>query len=194
MLQRLPSKTTLALLGIVGLTTTVAVLLIGYFILRSWFGLPPNVFGAAEGPTQPIAFPHDFHVQTLGLDCTYCHRQVATENFAGIPPVEQCMFCHGIVGQGLPEIEKLKNYYSTDTPINWVRVHRLPDNVRFVHEAHITFFTQQKNISASQVCSMCHGDVANMKKVDQVRSLKMGDCVDCHRQNDAPTDCTTCHY
>lgn len=162
--------------------------------MRSWFGLPPNVFGAAEGPTQPIAFPHTTHVQVLGLDCTYCHREVAKESFAGVPPVEQCMFCHRIVGQGLPEIEKLKNYYNTNTPINWIRVHRLPDSVRFVHEAHITYFTQKMNVEASQVCSVCHGDVGSMSKVNQVRSLKMGDCVDCHRQNNAPTDCTACHY
>jgi hypothetical protein len=46
----------------------------------------------------------------------------------------------------------------------------------------------------SAVCSTCHGDVASMTKVSQVKPLKMSDCVDCHRDNGAPTDCTTCHY
>ncbi len=128
------------------------------------------------------------------MDCTFCHRTVIEEKSAGIPPVEQCMFCHRIVGEGLPEVEKLRDFYNSGQPIDWVRVHRLPDHVRFVHEAHITFFTEKNNVLPSQVCSTCHGDVANMTKVKQVRVLKMGDCVDCHRQNSAPTDCTTCHY
>ena len=177
--------------GLVGLALIILVI---YFIVRAWLGLPVNVFGATEGPDQPIDFPHTTHVEELGLDCTFCHRLAAEERAASIPPVEQCMFCHRVVGEGLPEIEKVQNHYETGEPIDWVRVHRVPDHVRFVHEAHITFFTEQENIPASQVCSMCHGDVASMTKVEQVRPLKMGDCVDCHRQNSAPTDCTTCHY
>jgi hypothetical protein len=43
-------------------------------------------------------------------------------------------------------------------------------------------------------CTICHGKVRAMEKVKQERGLKMGDCVDCHRDNDAPTDCVTCHY
>jgi hypothetical protein len=49
-------------------------------------------------------------------------------------------------------------------------------------------------VNASQTCSTCHGLVQTMVKVKQIRALKMGDCVDCHRQNNAPTDCSTCHY
>ena len=91
-----------------------------------------------------------------------------------------------------------------------MRVHRLPDHVRFVHEAHIT---------AGVSCMQCHGDVASTGRLGQVRgilpsdakvngtggALKMGDCVSCHRGDrkvlignemksfTAPTDCTTCH-
>ena len=50
------------------------------------------------------------------------------------------------------------------------------------------------DVSESQVCSICHGDVGSMVKVEQVRPLKMGGCVDCHRDYKAPTDCTTCHF
>ena len=42
--------------------------------------------------------------------------------------------------------------------------------------------------------SIVYGDVASMAEVKQVRSLKMGDCIDCHRDHNAPTDCVTCHY
>jgi hypothetical protein len=104
------------------------------------------------------------------------------------------MTCHQVVGEGLAEVEKLRGFAERGEPINWVRVHRVPDHVRFVHEAHIRFFTEKDGVVASETCSICHGDVGAMVKVKQVRSLKMGDCVDCHRDNDAPTDCTTCHY
>ena len=129
------------------------------------------------------------------------------------------------MGDGLPEIEKLREIVADNKPIDWVRVHRLPDHVQFVHEAHIRRFFGTKqvvdeitnpenqimlkdaamivpnpivgqtiDVAQSQVCSVCHGDVAAMERVKQVRPLKMGDCVDCHRDNGAPTDCTTCHF
>jgi hypothetical protein len=83
---------------------------------------------------------------------------------------------------------------ATQGTIDWVRVHRVPDHVHFVHEAHIRFFTAQDGVEASAVCSTCHGDVTATPKIRLNRDLKMGDCVDCHRDNGAPTDCTTCHY
>jgi hypothetical protein len=83
-------------------------------------------------------------------------------------------------------------------------VHRLPDHVRFVHEPHIRYLTanpsEVKNTTdgvatgPSGVCSTCHGNVAAMEQVEQVEPLKMGQCVDCHRDNGAPTDCVACHH
>lgn len=145
-------------------------------------------------PVQPIAFPHPSHVQVDGIDCLFCHRSVATDAMASIPPVQQCMFCHKLVKTDSPEIQKLAKYASDNVPVEWIRVHRVPDHVHFVHEAHITFFTRRDNVAPSQVCATCHGDVGSMQQVKQVRSLRMGDCVDCHRQNNAPTDCAVCHY
>jgi hypothetical protein len=118
---------------------------------------------------------------------------VTEERAASIPAVALCMTCHKSVGDGLPEVEKLRAIADEGRAINWVRVHRVPDHVRFVHEAHIRFFSETDGVPASAVCSTCHGDIASMTKVEQVRPLKMGDCVDCHRDKDAPTDCTTCH-
>ena len=92
------------------------------------------------------------------------------------------------------EIKKLRDAFSDGDAIDWLRVHRVPDHVHFVHEAHIKFFSERDGVEASAVCSTCHGDVGSMEKVRQVRTLKMSDCVDCHRDNGAPTDCTTCHY
>ncbi|MBI2935269.1 MAG: cytochrome c3 family protein [Chloroflexi bacterium] len=155
---------------------------------------PVERFYFKGAPVQPIEFPHPTHVQTAGIDCVFCHRTVTEEKMAGIPAVEQCMFCHKVIAKDRPEIQKLASYFDLGEPINWVRVHRLPDHVHFVHEAHISFFSQRDNILPSQVCATCHGDVENMLRVQQIRPLKMGDCVDCHRANNAPTDCVACHY
>ena len=209
-------------LSVVGLGGLAVMALVGAFIVRAWFSTPFEVLGFGGAPQQPIAFPHTKHVQDAGIDCTFCHRNVTIGKPATVPAVEQCMFCHKIIGQprgeesGLPEIVKLNELSGWDPsqfrftdpqPVDWNRVHRLPDHVRFTHEAHLTYFTQDhlergqvfplvevKGIEASQVCAICHGDVGSMEVVEQVRTLKMADCVDCHRQNNAPTDCVYCHY
>ncbi|MSQ11919.1 MAG: molecular chaperone [Dehalococcoidia bacterium] len=173
------------LLLLIGLAIVPRVLAHYFWPIEQWY---------RGAPEQPIAFPHPSHVQIGGVDCLFCHRTVATEAMASIPPVEQCMFCHKIVAKDRPEIQKLAAFSQAGQPIQWLRVHRLPDHVKFVHEAHITFFTRRDEILPSQVCATCHGDVGSMQRVQQVRSLRMGDCVDCHRQNNAPTDCFVCHY
>lgn len=149
------------------------------------------------GPEQPVAFTHLTHAGNLGIECVFCHRNVDKGANASVPSVGQCMFCHKVVnadnatlmqepgGQArAQEIQKVRNAFDRGEPINWVRVHRVPDHVRFVHEAHI---------KAGFQCSTCHGEIQSMERVHQVRSLSMGDCLGCHRENNAPTDCTICH-
>lgn len=213
-----------SVLGLVGLGGVVALAFVAIFIISAWLGRPV-VFGFNEGPDQPIAFPHTTHVRDLGLDCTFCHRNVTEGAAATIPSAGLCMTCHKTFGDDLPEVEKLRTMVESGTPIDWVRVHRVPDHVQFVHEAHVRRFAGQKtvvetitnpadqillvdaakidagaavgqtvDVAEAQVCTICHGNVAEMQKVRQVRPLKMGDCVDCHRDNGAPTDCTTCHF
>ena len=184
----------LGLFNIVGFAVTVLSVGVLVLVVSAWLGRPLDPFGIDDGPDQPIAFPHTVHVQDLGLDCTFCHRNVTKAAAATIPATGLCMTCHQVVGDDNPEVEKLRDTFAAGRPIDWVRVHRLPDHVRFVHEAHIRFFSEKDNVAPSAVCSTCHGDVASMVKVKQVRSLKMGDCVNCHRDWEAPTDCTTCHY
>ena len=183
----------LGILGGIGLVAFAGLAVGLTFIISAWLGRPV-IFGYDRGPTQPIAFPHTAHVEQLGLDCTFCHRNVTRGAAATIPAVGLCMTCHKTVGDGLPEVEKLRAIFEAGQPIDWVRVHRVPDHVHFVHEAHIRFFSERDGVAPSAACSTCHGDVGAMTKVRQVRSLKMGDCVDCHRDNNAPTDCVTCHY
>lgn len=212
-----PSNKRMVLLGftgVVSLAVLVGVVLGITYVLSAWLGRPV-VFAYEEGPTQPIAFPHTVHAGSdvlldqsgnprldsngqqmtgLGLDCTFCHRNVAKEAAASIPAVDFCMSCHKTVGDDNQEIAKLRDIYSQGQPINWLRVHRVPDHVHFVHEAHIRYFSEKEGKAPSEVCSTCHGDVKSMSVVTQVEDLKMKDCVDCHRDNGAPTDCTTCHY
>ena len=179
------------LVPIVGLGVGVIVILAAVFFTKAVFSEPFQVFGMGAAPDQPIDFPHDIHVEKVGIECAFCHRTVDTGKAAGIPAVAQCLFCHKDLGQDqfiLPEsaeLLKLRGHFENLEPIRWERVHRLPDHVQFMHEAHI---------NAGINCSTCHGDVGGMEVVEQVRDLKMGDCVDCHRAKNAPTDCLTCHY
>ena len=199
-------------LALGGLVTTVVIVLVLMYILIAWWSTPIFGFGAG-GPDQPIAFPHTVHVQDAGIACEFCHRNVTKGEAATVPAVEQCLFCHKtITGENNLDIAKLLAHAGLDPtgekdlsilpqPIGWERVHRLPDHVQFAHEPHIRFFTTQKEMTVEQVCSICHGEIRGMEKVKQqarirmgAGGLKMGDCVDCHRDNDAPTDCVTCHY
>lgn len=172
-------------------------------------GLAPRVFAHyfwgvestlyRPAPDQPLAFSHVTHAGALEINCAFCHRTVEKEETASVPAVEQCIFCHKIIsGTGdaaVAEVQKLRDAFQEEKPLNWVRVHRLPDHVQFVHEPHIRFFAQQDPAAPLEAtCATCHGDVKTMTKVKQVRSLKMGDCVNCHKDYNAPTDCAACHY
>ena len=204
-------------LGGVGLVVTVIIGFVIVVLLISWFSNPP--FGLGNAPPQPIAFPHTVHAGLIedggmGIQCEFCHRNVTKGEAATVPAVEQCLFCHKVVeGNTEPavaQIEEVRQIFEDGLAINWERVHRLPDHVRFVHEAHIRFFTdpdtditrtlidgQEINepLTVQQTCSVCHGDVAGMTVVKPKRfqSLKMGTCLDCHRDNNVATDCTVCH-
>jgi len=153
-------------------------------LARSYFLAPT----AQPVKAQPIQFPHSVHVQAMGSDCTYCHRNATTSAHATLPPVELCMQCHKIISaQGRPELEKLVAAFQQEQPILWNKVHQLPDHSHFVHSVHLSYGFE---------CSTCHGNVGAMGKpgVKQVRDLRMGDCIACHQQNGARIDCSVCHY
>ena len=140
----------------------------------------------AEDPgAQPIAFSHARHVVRAGIDCQFCHAYARRGPVAGIPSVERCAGCHRTILTERPEIERVLGYWERQEPIPWVRVHDLPDYVRFSHKAHVR---------AGVDCSMCHGDVASMTIARQAESLSMGWCVDCHTEREASRDCVICHY
>jgi cytochrome c553 len=149
------------------------------------------VIGYNKGymPDQPINFPHDVHAGTNKIDCKYCHVDVEKGRHASVPSLNVCMNCHGpaLVQKDSPELQKLRDAYAAGKPVAWQKVNLLPDHVKFNHAPHI---------KAGKDCTACHGNVAEMKKVEQVQSLSMGFCVNCHREheNNAPINCGTCHY
>ncbi len=138
-------------------------------------------------PEQPIPYDHSVHVGKHNIQCQYCHNQVERSKHSNIPSLQTCMNCHLQVKTDSPHIQKLREAYDAGKSIPWVRVHMLPDHVRFNHAAHVT-----KGVN----CQTCHGNVEKMQKVYQYSDLSMGWCVNCHRQqeNKAPLNCSTCHY
>ena len=134
---------------------------------------------------QPIAFSHSHHVTEIGIDCQFCHAYARRGPVAGIPSVQRCAGCHSVVLSEEPEILRVLEYWENEEPIPWVRVHDLPDHVRFTHKAHVR---------AGVGCETCHGDVAGMEAAVQVESLSMGWCVSCHEDRGATRDCLACHY
>ena len=136
-------------------------------------------------PEQPLPFSHALHAGEMKIECAYCHVGIEKSKHATIPAMNVCMNCHKVVKPNSPHIQKLKENYNSDTALEWIKVHDLPDHVRFSHARHI---------NAGVNCTSCHGDVANMEKITQVKSLSMGFCVDCHKEHNAPIDCQGCHH
>ena len=154
----------------VGFGVTVIVGFVVVVLLISWFSNPP--FGLGNAPPQPVAFPHTIHAGApseggMGIQCEFCHRNVTKGAAATVPAVEQCVFCHKIA-LGRTEFEKAEilkvtQAFAEGMPIDWERVHRVPDHVRFVHEAHIRFFTEPAN---GQTRTLINGE-----KTDQPLSV-----------------------
>jgi hypothetical protein len=122
---------------------------------------------------QPVPFSHEHHVNGLGIDCRYCHTSVTESAFAGIPPTKTCMTCHSQIWTNATMLEPVRASWRTEKPIEWTRVHKLPDFVFFNHSIPIA-----KGIG----CVSCHGQVDKMPLMYQANSLRMGWCLDCHRE------------
>jgi hypothetical protein len=121
---------------------------------------------------QPIPFSHKHHVGGLGIDCRFCHTTVDSAAFAGIPSTKTCMNCHSQIWADSPTLQKIRESFRTNTPIEWIRVHDLPDFVYFDHSIHI-----KKGVA----CVTCHGRVDQMPLTWREKTLHMTWCLDCHR-------------
>ncbi|MFN4147562.1 MAG: c-type cytochrome [Runella sp.] len=130
-------------------------------------------------PKQPIAFSHKLHAGQYKIDCNYCHTGVNRGKSANIPSANICMNCHGVIKKESPEIQKIYNAIEKDQPIEWVRVHNLPDHAYFNHAQHV-------NVAGID-CQQCHGEIQKMEVVQQRSTLTMGWCIDCHRKTEVNT-------
>jgi hypothetical protein len=122
---------------------------------------------------QPVQFSHKHHVGDDGIDCRYCHTSVEVSSNAGMPPTKTCMNCHSQIWSESPYLEIVRTSYKEGKPIEWTRVHDLPDYVYFNHGIHVA-----KGVG----CSSCHGRVDEMAAVYQASSLQMEWCLQCHRE------------
>ena len=138
--------------------------------------------GVQEGyaPTQPIAYSHKLHAGDYKIDCNYCHTGVTKSKNANIPSPNICMNCHNAITKGTntgtTEIDKIYAAIENDQPIEWVRVHNLPDLAYFNHSQHVAVGKVE--------CQTCHGPIEEMEVVRQHTILTMGWCVSCHRDTD----------
>jgi hypothetical protein len=171
--------------------STVLLLVLGAFGYK--FGMEEVGVQQGYAPDQPINFSHKIHAGQYEIDCKYCHSTVEKSKSASIPSLNTCMNCHKYVkasekynGKTSPEIQKIYDAIGFDgenmeyiegfeqKPIEWVRIHNLPDLSYFNHSQHV--------VVGNLECQLCHGPIEEMDKVYQYSTLQMGWCIDCHRE------------
>jgi len=147
-------------------------------------GVIDNLYsiGVQQGyaPKQPIAYSHKVHAGDYAIDCNYCHTGVTKSKNANIPSPNICMNCHSSITTGTTtgttEIQKIYDAIENNQPIEWVRVHNLPDLAYFNHQQHYDV--------GGIACQTCHGPIQEMEVVRQYSNLTMGWCINCHRDTE----------
>jgi len=162
-------KWTNKLPAIVGLGVAVLAVCVVFVV---WFWFSPRHTDVGYQPIQPVLYSHRLHAGLLGMDCRYCHRLVEEGPHATVPDTETCMNCHTQVLPDSTLLEPVRENYKSGTPMNWVKVHMLPDYAYFHHGAHVR---------AGVGCASCHGRIDQMQEVRQAEPLSMSWCLDCHR-------------
>ena len=161
---------------------------------KGWYALAAVGINQDYQPEQPIKFSHQLHAGQNGINCVYCHSGAEKSRHANIPSANVCMNCHKYVKQGpkYGETEIAKIYKALDfdpatqqygpnpKPIQWVKIHNLPDLAYFNHAQHV----QVGKIE----CQKCHGSVQEMEVVKQFSPLTMGWCITCHRETEVHMD------
>lgn len=169
-----------------------------------WMGMWNTGVHTGYQPTQPIKFSHELHAGTNQIDCQYCHAGAFESKNATIPSLNVCMNCHKMVqardshdGNISPEIQKIYNALGYDAdkmtydkskekPVEWVRVHNLPDFAYFNHSQHVVVaekaIRKEKGLKPNEpVCFACHGPVNTMAEIYQYSPLTMKWCINCHK-------------
>ncbi len=168
------------------------VAIVVFFILVS----NATALGRQQGyqPEQPIKFSHKLHAGTNKIECQYCHTSADKSKHSNIPSISTCMNCHKVINKGpkygTSEIAKIYKYadFNLDTktygnnpkPVEWIRIHNLPDHVYFNHSQHVSV--------GGIACQTCHGPIQEMEEVYQYAPLSMGWCINCHRNTEVNFD------
>lgn len=76
--------------------------------------------------------------------------------------------------------EDNQSYTGESKPVEWVRIHNLPDLVYFNHSQHVSV--------AGIECQTCHGPVEEMEIMYQYAPLTMGWCINCHRETNVKVE------
>ena len=153
---------------IIGIIVPIKLVGVIFFV---WHYFSPKYTDVGYRPRQPIPYSHKLHAGDLGMDCRYCHSSIEKTGYADIPTTDTCMGCHKLILKDSPRLAPLREAYASDKPIEWVKVHMLPDYARFNHSVHL---------SAGVGCTTCHGNVNQMDIVHQDQPLSMGWCLECH--------------
>lgn len=153
------------------------------------YGFSSQTTDVGYAPIQPISYSHALHAGQLGIDCRYCHTTVEHAGFAAVPATQTCMNCHTNIRSDSAKLKPLMDSWNTGKPVEWVKVHDLPDYAYFNHSAHV---------NSGVGCVTCHGRVDTMEVVYQAERLSMSWCLDCHRNPEKhlrPRDqVTNMHY
>ena len=150
-----------------------------------WYYFTPDYWRVGYEPDQPVDYSHQLHAGTLGIDCRYCHTHVEKSGVSNVPDTGTCMSCHTGVGEQAflsanlwkahkenPNLVTLRESYASEKPIEWRRIHKVPDYAHFNHAVHL---------KAGVSCYSCHGRIDQQEVVRQVHGMGMGFCLDCHR-------------
>ena len=147
-------------------------LVVTVLTLGIWHYFTPKYTRVGYMPTQPVPFQHSLHVQQLGLDCRYCHSYVEVSQHSNVPTSQTCMNCHTAIKSQSPKLQPIRDSYASGKPVEWVRIHRVPDYAYFNHSAHVN-----RGVS----CVSCHGKINEMEVVWHDQPQGMAWCLSCHR-------------
>ena len=138
-------------------------------------------------PVQPVPFTHASHTDAhkAAMPCVACHSGAEHTAGAGMPADSTCLQCHLHI---LPQDARLAPLHAaanknapgyTGDALRWVRKAPLPAHVHFNHGQHVR---------AGVTCAQCH------PAPDAQVPHRMTTCLDCHRNEGVPTDCSRCHH
>ena len=165
-------------------------------------------------PEQPIYFSHKIHAGENKIDCQLCHSSAKYGKVSEVPSMNVCMNCHKTISEYKGkyiepgkdkafydgEIQKIysavgwdpasQQYTGKTQPVEWTRIHNMPDFVYFNHAQHVvagenaiitSFNKKNPEAKIDVVCKACHGQIDTMNVVQMANDFTMGWCIECHR-------------